>query len=103
MAIAALAESRPTAVNLFWALQRMEGVLRQCRSREDAVARLAEEAIAIHREDLAANMAMADLALAAMALDKPCAVLTHCNTGALATGAMVPPWVWSAASTNKDC
>lgn len=86
VAIAALAESRPTAVNLFWALQRMESVLRQCRSREDAVARLAEEAIAIHREDLAANLAMADLALAAMALDKPCAVLTHCNTGALATG-----------------
>ncbi|SET80984.1 S-methyl-5-thioribose-1-phosphate isomerase [Marinobacter segnicrescens] len=86
VAIAVLAESRPTAVNLFWALQRMESVLRQCRSREDAVARLAEEAIAIHREDLAANLAMADLALAAMALDKPCAVLTHCNTGALATG-----------------
>ena len=81
-----LAESRPTAVNLFWALQRMGGVLRQCQSREDAVARLAEEAVAIHKEDLAANMAMADLAVEAMELDKPCAVLTHCNTGALATG-----------------
>ncbi|MGM0571490.1 S-methyl-5-thioribose-1-phosphate isomerase [Marinobacter sp.] len=86
VSVEALAESRPTAVNLFWALQRMTGVLRQCHSREDAVARLAEEAVAIHQEDLAANMAMADLALEAMELSRPCAILTHCNTGALATG-----------------
>lgn len=85
-AIVRLGESRPTAVNLFWALERMGGVLRQCHSREDAIARLAEEAVEIHREDLAANMTMADLAVEAMELDKPCSVLTHCNTGALATG-----------------
>lgn len=84
--IKTLAASRPTAVNLFWALERMTAVLERCQSREDAVARLAEEAVAIHREDMAANMAMAGLALEAMALDKPCSVLTHCNTGALATG-----------------
>ena len=81
-----LAASRPTAVNLFWALGRMGGILDQYQSRKDAVSRLAEAAVAIHREDLAANMAMADLALEAMALEKPCSVLTHCNTGALATG-----------------
>lgn len=81
-----LAESRPTAVNLFWALERMGKVLAQSRSRSDAVARLAETAVTIHREDLAANVAMADLALEAMAPEKPCSVLTHCNTGALATG-----------------
>lgn len=85
-AIEQLGASRPTAVNLFWALDRMGGVLEQCQSRPDAISRLAEAAIAIHREDLAANMAMADLALDAMALEKPCSVLTHCNTGALATG-----------------
>lgn len=85
-AIDQLAASRPTAVNLFWALERMGGVLDKCRSRADAVARLAETAVLIHREDLAANMAMAELALEAMALEKPCSVLTHCNTGALATG-----------------
>ncbi|MFW5824828.1 MAG: S-methyl-5-thioribose-1-phosphate isomerase [Marinobacter sp.] len=85
-ALKELAESRPTAVNLFWALDRMSAVLGRCQSREDAIARLAEEAVAIHKEDLAANMAMADLAVAAMGLDKPCSVLTHCNTGALATG-----------------
>ena len=81
-----LAQSRPTAVNLFWALERMSEVLAQCQSRSDAVSRLAETAVLIHQEDLAANVAMADLALGAMALEKPCSVLTHCNTGALATG-----------------
>lgn len=85
-AIDQLAQSRPTAVNLFWALQRMRSVLDQCQSRVDAVSRLAETAVTIHREDLAANMVMADLAVDAMALIKPCSVLTHCNTGALATG-----------------
>lgn len=85
-AIDQLAASRPTAVNLFWALERMGGVLDQCQSRTDAVSRLADAAVTIHREDLAANVAMADLALEAMELDKPCSVLTHCNTGALATG-----------------
>lgn len=81
-----LAASRPTAVNLFWALERMKRVLPGCKSRDEAIERLAAEAVAIHEEDLAANMAMADLALEAMALSRPVSVLTHCNTGALATG-----------------
>ncbi|WP_417565530.1 S-methyl-5-thioribose-1-phosphate isomerase [Marinobacter sp.] len=81
-----LAESRPTAVNLFWALQRMEQVFHECHSLAEAVKRLAKEAVAIHEEDLAANFAMADHALEFMAPDKPISVLTHCNTGALATG-----------------
>lgn len=81
-----LAGSRPTAVNLFWALERMKGVLEGCGNRQEAADRLAREAVAIHQEDLAANQAMAKLAVEAMGLSRPCSVLTHCNTGALATG-----------------
>jgi len=92
LAIRELSASRPTAVNLFWALQRMERVFDGCNSLSQAQKRLAAEAVAIHEEDLAANLAMADHALEAMGLSAgagipdPISVLTHCNTGALATG-----------------
>lgn len=88
-AILELSASRPTAVNLFWALQRMEGVFHASVSLCDARERLAAEALAIHQEDLASNLAMAGWALEAMELSdgsEPISVLTHCNTGALATG-----------------
>ena len=89
-AICELSASRPTAVNLFWALQRMERVFHACGSLGEAQKRLADEAVAIHQEDLAGNLAMADHALEAMGLSAgtstPISVLTHCNTGALATG-----------------
>lgn len=85
-AVQVLAESRPTAVNLFWALQRMEQKLESCTSAREAVMVLADEAVAIHEEDLAANLAMADHALEVMQAETPISVLTHCNTGALATG-----------------
>src|SRR5680860_796774 len=91
-AIRELSASRPTAVNLFWALQRMERVFHACDSLGEAQRRLADEAVAIHQEDLAGNLAMADHALEAMGLSTgtdsaaPVSVLTHCNTGALATG-----------------
>ncbi|WP_417519247.1 S-methyl-5-thioribose-1-phosphate isomerase [Marinobacter sp.] len=91
-AIRELSVSRPTAVNLFWALQRMERVFDDCGALSDAQIRLEDEAVTIHQEDLAANLAMADHALEAMGLsaesgcDTPISVLTHCNTGALATG-----------------
>ena len=81
-----LAKSRPTAVNLFWALERMEKVFHACHSLDEATDRLAAEAVRLHEDDLAANLAMADYALEVMNPDKPVAVLTHCNTGALATG-----------------
>lgn len=87
-----LSASRPTAVNLFWALQRMERVFNECSSLGAAQKQLADEAVAIHQEDLAGNLAMADYALEAMGLSAgtdsatPVSVLTHCNTGALATG-----------------
>ena len=85
-AIDELAQSRPTAVNLFWALERMKGVFERCESLAEATRQLAAEAVRIHEEDLAANLAMADHALEVMAPEKAMSVLTHCNTGALATG-----------------
>jgi len=85
-AIDELAASRPTAVNLFWALERMKKVFAACGSLAEATDRLAAEAEAIHREDLAANLAMAGHAVAVMEESGTFSVLTHCNTGALATG-----------------
>lgn len=85
-AIRELAASRPTAVNLFWALQIMEQEFHGCHSLDEAVKRLAAMAVRIHEDDLAANLAMADHALEFMAPETPFSVLTHCNTGALATG-----------------
>lgn len=80
--IATLAAARPTAVNLSWALQRMESVITAWRG--DPVARLLAEAEAIHAEDIAANQRMGELGAAL--LQQCGAVLTHCNTGSLATG-----------------
>jgi methylthioribose-1-phosphate isomerase len=77
-----LGQARPTAVNLAWAIKRM-GRLVQASGQLD-VAELEREAIAIHAEDIAANRAMAE---AGSELIKPeSGVLTHCNTGSLATG-----------------
>ncbi|MSQ55315.1 MAG: S-methyl-5-thioribose-1-phosphate isomerase [Betaproteobacteria bacterium] len=67
-----LAKSRPTAVNLFWALDRMK------RAKD-----LAREAVAIFEEDIAANRRMG--ALGAELVPKGARVMTHCNAGALAT------------------
>ncbi len=77
-----LAESRPTAVNLFWAIERMRARLEGVAG--DPLAPLLEEAQTIHLEDIAANRRMG--ALGAALIEGPCAVLTHCNTGTLATG-----------------
>ena len=78
-----LAESRPTAVNLFWALERMRRVLEQAGD-ETALDTLLHEAMAIHDEDIAANFAMGEAG--ASLITGHGAVLTHCNTGSLATG-----------------
>ncbi|MDM4771124.1 S-methyl-5-thioribose-1-phosphate isomerase [Solimonas sp. SE-A11] len=75
-----LADSRPTAVNLRWALERLREVWRR---RPDADSLLAE-AIAIHEEDLAQNLKIG--AYGAELLGQGAKVVTHCNTGALATG-----------------
>ncbi|MEX2474417.1 S-methyl-5-thioribose-1-phosphate isomerase [Marinobacter sp.] len=85
-AIRELAASRPTAVNLFWALQIMEKEFHSCESLGEATRRLAATAVQIHEEDLSANLTMADHAIAFIGAERPISVLTHCNTGALATG-----------------
>lgn len=81
--IGVLLESRPTAVNLHWALARMSR-LTQTVDRGDPVPGLLREALAIHDEDRAANLRMAEYGAALLPEDAT--VLTHCNTGALATG-----------------
>lgn len=78
-----LAASRPTAVNLFWALERMRGVLAANRDPNAAAAKLAEAALALFEADVEANRAIGR-AGAALVPDGA-RVLTHCNTGALAT------------------
>lgn len=80
---AELGRARPTAVNLHRALARMERVARAAAPGERA-RRLAAEAVALHAEDVAANRRLG--ALGAAELGDAGAVLTHCNTGALATG-----------------
>jgi methylthioribose-1-phosphate isomerase len=77
--LAALRASRPTAVNLFWALDRMQ---RAIAGGADAAA-LEREARAIESDDLAANRRMGALGAALIAPGS--GVLTHCNTGSLAT------------------
>jgi methylthioribose-1-phosphate isomerase len=78
-----LAEARPTAVNLRWAVERMRELI-AALGGGDPVPRLLEEAKRIHAEDIAANRRMGELGAALIANGS--GVLTHCNTGALATG-----------------
>ena len=84
-AIKGLAATRPTAVNLFWALDRMRSTLLAGRAMSvDAIrSRLLAEAQAILDEDVAANRAMGDHG--ATLVPSGARVLTHCNAGALAT------------------
>lgn len=77
-----LAKSRPTAVNLFWALDKMKAVLNN--TNENVIEAVTNCAIQIHADDLAANKKMGDLGAALLKGAK--GVLTHCNTGSLATG-----------------
>jgi methylthioribose-1-phosphate isomerase len=75
--IAHLRSTRPTAVNLFWALERM------ARVSPSTAAALEKEALAIHREDIDACLA---IGRNGAGLLPEGTVLTHCNAGALATG-----------------
>jgi methylthioribose-1-phosphate isomerase len=81
--LALLAASRPTAVNLRWALQRMKRVITSLEDEPGET--LLAEARAIHEEDIAANRRMGEMG-ADLIAKAPGAVLTHCNTGSLATG-----------------
>jgi methylthioribose-1-phosphate isomerase len=80
-----LAQSRPTAVNLFWALRRMRSLLETLQGQPVAAVarRLLEEAHAIAAEDVDINKRMG--AHGAALLTDNSRLLTHCNAGALAT------------------
>ncbi|MFP4482476.1 MAG: S-methyl-5-thioribose-1-phosphate isomerase [Thermovirgaceae bacterium] len=80
-ALRRLQRTRPTAVNLFWALNRMKRrAEKQGFCRED----LLEEARAIHREDIETNRRIGFWGQTL--LPDEAVVMTHCNAGALATG-----------------
>jgi methylthioribose-1-phosphate isomerase len=81
-----MAHTRPTAVNLFWAIERMRTAFERAKSLrdvEEVKEALVAEALAIFKEDIAANRSIgqhgADL------IPDGATVLTHCNAGALAT------------------
>jgi methylthioribose-1-phosphate isomerase len=78
-----LEASRPTAVNLFWALERMQGVISGL-DQGNPESELLQEARLIHQEDVASCRRLGDLG--AELIEAGSSVITHCNAGALATG-----------------
>jgi methylthioribose-1-phosphate isomerase len=80
-----IGKTRPTAVNLFWAIQRMKEKFDSVRTRpvQQIKQVLIEEAQRMHAEDIAANQAMGQHG--ATLMPSSGGVLTHCNAGALAT------------------
>ena len=82
-ACAELCATRPTAVNLAWAVKRMKAVADHTNSPGEASAALLLEAIALQREDVLANRSLGRYGEAL--IPDGATVLTHCNAGALAT------------------
>lgn len=86
-----LAASRPTAVNLAWAIERMREAIFDLQEADPAPV-LLELAMQIHEDDIRANHQMGEYGADLIARHcqerglKSCSVLTHCNAGALATG-----------------
>jgi methylthioribose-1-phosphate isomerase len=80
-----LGETRPTAVNLFWAIRRMQDKFERARIQPIPQIKktLIDEAKRMHAEDIAANQAMGRHGATLMPSEG--GVLTHCNAGALAT------------------
>jgi methylthioribose-1-phosphate isomerase len=89
-----LGKTRPTAVNLFWAIDRMNQVFQTAKSEGKSVSEikqiLSTEAKTIHDEDIEAQRLIAKFG--GELLNNNDTVLTHCNAGALATGG-----VWGTA------
>lgn len=83
-----LVNARPTAINLFWALNRMRERLYRLKDGADPRAFMEAEAAAIHLSDREANLTMAQLGVELIRKHQGNlqTVLTHCNAGALATG-----------------
>jgi methylthioribose-1-phosphate isomerase len=89
-----LGATRPTAVNLFWAIDRMKKTFASAKSEGKSISEikqiLIDDAKAIHDEDIESQRLIAQFGGAL--LDDNSTVLTHCNAGALATGG-----VWGTA------
>jgi methylthioribose-1-phosphate isomerase len=83
-----IANARPTAVNLSWAVGRMmkkaEEMRKNGNSPDEIINAFKDDALAIHREDIEMNLAMG--IHGASLIPQSCNVMTHCNAGALATG-----------------
>jgi methylthioribose-1-phosphate isomerase len=101
-----MAATRPTAVNLFWAIDRMKRAFAEGaqagESTQELAARLEREARAIHDEDVASCRAMG--AVGAAIVPDGARVLTHCNAGALATagiGTALAPIYLAAAQGRR--
>jgi methylthioribose-1-phosphate isomerase len=77
-------DTRPTAVNLGWALKKMENVVASASDIEHARRDLIKAAIAIHEDDVERCERIGNLG--AELIPQNSSVITHCNTGALATG-----------------
>ena len=89
-----LAKTRPTAVNLFWAIDRMKRTFQKAKSEGKSVSEikqiLLDDAKAIHDEDIESQRLIAQFG--GELIEDNSTVLTHCNAGALATGG-----VWGTA------
>jgi len=81
----AISGTRPTAVNLFWAVDRMKSMYRRTRSNgmEEIKRALILECLCMHREDIDSNKAMGRFGREL--IPENACILTHCNAGALAT------------------
>ncbi|HYY56252.1 MAG TPA: S-methyl-5-thioribose-1-phosphate isomerase [Pyrinomonadaceae bacterium] len=81
-----MSKTRPTAVNLFWAIERMRAAFNRARAQTDDVEevkqQLVAEAQAVYKEDLESNRSMGRFG--GELLEDGSTVLTHCNAGALA-------------------
>ncbi|MGD9140569.1 MAG: S-methyl-5-thioribose-1-phosphate isomerase [bacterium] len=104
-AINELNATRPTAVNLFWALGRMRGVLnagKEKRSSEETAKALEAEALRIYEEDLEMGYRIGEIG--AGLIKDGFTVLTHCNAGGLATSgfgtAIAPVYVAHSRGTK---
>ena len=78
-----LRATRPTAVNLFWAIERVLRVAESCNSAEEIRGRVLEEALRMAEEDIEVNKKIGEYG--ATLIEDGDTVLTHCNAGALAT------------------
>jgi methylthioribose-1-phosphate isomerase len=81
--ISSISQSRPTARNLFCAIERMEEIVTRGRDPVSIKAALVEQAIKIHHDQMQSDTQLS--LLGAALLKEGDTVLTHCNTGALAT------------------